>query len=291
MSEDIRISIDFLTHRKRKKLQKELGADGVLATIDLWLSTARQRPLGSLTGYTVEDIEIDANWCGEPGLLVDTLLKLGFLDYENGVYSLHNWESRQSWVVQTGDRSDRARFSRLAKINRCLFNELQEKGISSLSQKEYKKLMEDQRHVNEPLTVVEETLTPAPAPAPSPNEEKKKKKKATDLMKYLQSKIQEKDLSVFKDKIMEFLHYRKTVKKAPYKSEKGIDGFIADCVGCLGLGFDLVLCLERTMQKEWLTPDPAYFSKNGFNGSLVANSPIILKTTAEINAQIEGLLK
>lgn len=91
MIKKIRLNTDFVTHRKRKKLQKKLGSDGVVALIDLWLTTAVQRPSGVLEGYDKDDIEIVANWNGEEGLFVQTLLDIGFLDEQEGVYSIHNW--------------------------------------------------------------------------------------------------------------------------------------------------------------------------------------------------------
>jgi len=172
MSKDIRLSIDFLTHRKRKKLQRLLGSDGVLCLIDLWLSTARQRPSGTLTGYDEIDIELDANWDGEEGLFVKTLLSIGLLDDKDGVYHLHNWSDRQGWVVESEDRGDKARFSRLAKVNPKVFKELKAKCVYKISKDDYNKIKEASTTVNESSnetsTNVEETTTPAPAPAPSP---------------------------------------------------------------------------------------------------------------------------
>ena len=173
MPEDIRIALTFKNNRKRKKLHKRLGAEGVLSLIDLWLSVAENRPSGILTGYSINDIEIDANWSGKEGELVDVLLEYKFIDEDNGVFEMHNWAERQSWVFASEDRSDKARFSRMAKTHVPLYEELKEQGVNAISKKEYIKLTNTQRNVNETLTeskrVVKEAVTPAPAPSPIVN--------------------------------------------------------------------------------------------------------------------------
>ena len=184
MSEDIRISVDFLTHRKRRKLQRKLGAAGVLSAIDLWLSAAQQRPQGTLIDYTVDDIEIDANWEGDSGLFVETLLEVGFLDENDGVYSLHNWETRQGWVSESEDRADKARFSKLAQVNSAIYKKLKEKGVDRISKEEYREYKKMPKTASkaqseppaiankpqsEPPAIDSKSLAPAPAPAPSPS--------------------------------------------------------------------------------------------------------------------------
>ncbi|MBI9092999.1 MAG: hypothetical protein JEZ12_27610 [Desulfobacterium sp.] len=179
MSEDIRISVDFLYHRKTKKLRRSLGDAGVLSAIALWSSTARQRPTGILIGYTVDDIEIDANWEGDQGVFVETLLDVGFLDEEDGVYSLHNWKSRQGWVSESEDRADKARFSRLAQVNLRIYKELKDKGVTGISKDDYQKYKKMPATANDtpndsPATpgespaIASTALAPSPSPAPSP---------------------------------------------------------------------------------------------------------------------------
>jgi hypothetical protein len=140
MSGDIRIDLDFLNHRKRKKLQFKLGAEGVLALIDLWMSIAEHRSSGVLNGYDEMDIEIDANWRGEPGLFVSTLLDLGFLEKKDEAFAVHNWKERQPWVSAADDRSAKARLSILAKNHPELVKQLKNKGVNQLSKVEYAEL-------------------------------------------------------------------------------------------------------------------------------------------------------
>ncbi|MCP3927279.1 MAG: hypothetical protein GY714_32370 [Desulfobacterales bacterium] len=163
MAEDIRISLSFKNNRKKKKLQKKLGAEGVLSLFELWMSVATNKPSGVLTGYDAFDIEIDAEWNGEEGLFVETLLDCQFLDVdENGVYSLHNWDIRQPWVYQSPDRSDKARFSRLAKVNNEIYEKLKKDGVNAISKKDYLSLTNAVRVDNEASTSDEDLQNDTP---------------------------------------------------------------------------------------------------------------------------------
>jgi hypothetical protein len=110
MNTDIRIAISFKGHRKRKKLERILGSEAVLALIDLWIGTAMNHPEGKLTGMDELDISLEANWEGDPRKFVKTLIDVGFLDRDqDGTYSLHDWNEHQPWVVGAKVRSERAR--------------------------------------------------------------------------------------------------------------------------------------------------------------------------------------
>ena len=158
MNKDIRLLLDFKTHRKRKKLQNKLGAEGVLSLINLWLSVAEQRPDGILTGYDESDIEIDADWEGKPGEFVSELLEIGFLIKEDSVFKIYGWQEKQEWVCDSINRSGKARFSKLASMDKELFEKLKAKGVNSITVEEYKDLTKKQRPVNVSLSNVNDSL-------------------------------------------------------------------------------------------------------------------------------------
>lgn len=108
--EDFRIKTDFIANPKRKKLQRKLGADGVLALIDLWTNLTITSPKGFI-GKTKEDIEVQSNWQGECGLLADTLLTDGtrFVDQKEDGFYAHDWEINQPWVFNYDKRQEIAR--------------------------------------------------------------------------------------------------------------------------------------------------------------------------------------
>ena len=105
MNTDIRISTSFLNHRKRKKLKQVLGPGSTDYLIDLWINTAINRPKGILYDMDKGDIALDAGWEGLSGYFVDTLLEVGFLDFDGEWFRLHDWQEHQSWVIGSDDRS------------------------------------------------------------------------------------------------------------------------------------------------------------------------------------------
>lgn len=109
MNPDARISTALAEHPKTKKLQKRLGAAGCWGLVCLFLWTARNRPEGSLSGMSDEDIELAANWQGEDGALVLALSAVGFIDGQIGERQIHDWEEHNPWAYGARERSDAAR--------------------------------------------------------------------------------------------------------------------------------------------------------------------------------------
>jgi hypothetical protein len=113
MPEDIRVKIGRLSlrdHRKTEKLIKALGMAGPTYLLFLWIRAAETRPKGVLTGYTEDDIALDAKYDGDPRVLVEALLNSGFLDRnrETGEYALHDWKGHQPWIFFADRRSEQA---------------------------------------------------------------------------------------------------------------------------------------------------------------------------------------
>jgi len=108
---DYRIKVGFLSHPKTIKLKRRTGAEGVLAFIGLmeYCTVNTSRSIGNFAGLTDEDIEIAARWNGEPGLLADSLIEVGYLDGEEGSRSIHDFVEHQPWLAGARDRSRRAR--------------------------------------------------------------------------------------------------------------------------------------------------------------------------------------
>ena len=210
MSADIRISVGFPDHPKTVKLDRRLGFQGIRSLLALWTWAAQNRPDGDLGGAngrsTVvrrpldeEDIEIAARWPGEPGLFVATLVALGWLDRTERGYLLHEWQQHNPWVAAATDRSDKARFSRVAKTHPDIYKSLCEQGIRAISAEEFARLKAgwplrdrstgvegpfDDRSttVRRPFN---ERATPSPSPAPSPIERKEKEREARETARPL----------------------------------------------------------------------------------------------------------
>lgn len=110
MNTDIRIAVSFKDHRKRKKLRILLGENATDYILDLWISTAMNHPTGVLTGMDEIDIALEAGWTKDPHVLIKGLLESKFLEVsKKGVYSLHDWEEHQGYVVHAKDRSIKAK--------------------------------------------------------------------------------------------------------------------------------------------------------------------------------------
>jgi hypothetical protein len=171
MNTDIRISVSFRNHRKRAKLRMILGERSTDYLVDLWLSVAMDRPDGNLYGMDAMDIAIMAGWGSDPHVLVNALVDVGFLDVTtverplNGVatpqYSLHDWCEHNGYASAATDRSDKSRFSRMAKTHPAIYEDLKEKGQESITSEEYRRLTTVER----PLT---NRLSPSPLPSPLP---------------------------------------------------------------------------------------------------------------------------
>lgn len=110
MNSDIRISVSFKGHRKRKKLQAILGPGSTDYLIDLWIGAAVTRPVGILHGFDALDIAMEAGWSGDPEVFKDALIKAGFLDVlQDGTYALHDWKEHQPFVIHAKTRSESAK--------------------------------------------------------------------------------------------------------------------------------------------------------------------------------------
>lgn len=107
---DARIETSFRTHPKRVKLHRRLGADGPLAFLDLLLFATESRPNGILD--SAEDVEIAAQWAGDEGKLVETLIELTLLDKEKGgKLRIHDWNEHNAFAANAPSRRFAARLA------------------------------------------------------------------------------------------------------------------------------------------------------------------------------------
>lgn len=172
MNTDIRLSVGFWQHPKTRKTAKRLGLEGVRSLQILWLWAALNRSDGNLSGMDWEDIELAADWQGEERTFFDFCLGVWIDESPHG-YALHDWKDHNSWASEADERSDRARFSRLATVNRAAYARLKAAGVNAVSKDEYERLTTAQRPSDErPANAgraVDAPPTPAPSPAPTHN--------------------------------------------------------------------------------------------------------------------------
>jgi hypothetical protein len=160
MNTDIRISVSFRNHRKRKRLKMVLGPGATDYLLDLWIATAMNRPSGVLYDMDAVDIALDAGWDGEPEEFVDALMKCGFMDFDGETYSMHDWEDHQGYVVHSDVRKERAKKA-AAKRWECKGNADAMPQACSEHAASMPQACGEHAQGNAP--------SPAPIPAPSPN--------------------------------------------------------------------------------------------------------------------------
>lgn len=91
-NEYFRLKIGFFSSLKILKLKRRLGADGVLAWIQLLSFAADFKPDGDLSDLEVEEVAVVAGYQGDSVIFVETLLDIRLLDGStDGSLSLHNW--------------------------------------------------------------------------------------------------------------------------------------------------------------------------------------------------------
>jgi hypothetical protein len=118
MNTDIRISVSFKNHRKRKKLTRILGIGSDIYLIDLWITVAMDCPEGILFGWDKNDIADSCNWNDDPKILVDALIECNFLEKDSdGNYSIHDWCEHQGWACKAKERSIKAKKAAEARWN------------------------------------------------------------------------------------------------------------------------------------------------------------------------------
>ena len=157
LNTDIRISVSFKGHRKRKRLKMVLGAGSTDYLIDLWISTAMNHPDGKLVGMDEIDIALEAGWEGDAKEFVAALVRCGFLDECESGYCLHDWEDHQLYAVHAEERKERARNAAAKRWgNRKNANSIPEA------------MLKDADSMPEAMPLPTPSPTPSPSPTPTP---------------------------------------------------------------------------------------------------------------------------
>ena len=174
MCSDIRIDVDFYDHPKTIKLQRRFGSDGLIALQRLWVFAAKHKSSGELTSMDAEEISIAMRWQGDCEAFVAALVDLRWLDIMSGQYVIHDWSEHNPWAAASADRSDKARFSKMASLYPDIYAELKAKGYDSITVDTYKALTCCKRvaldAVNDSLNdslVIRSSPTPSPTPSPT----------------------------------------------------------------------------------------------------------------------------
>jgi len=167
---DARISVGLPAHPKTKKLIRRLGEGGAWRLVCLFLWVAQSRPDGDLSGMTGEDIELAADWQGEEGAFIKALIEVGFVDGEEGAYSIHDWQEHNPWAAGADARSEKSKWLALCKHHgRAKAAEMMPAYAARLQESSKK---DDQckhkAHASSASSMHEAENSSAPSPSPSP---------------------------------------------------------------------------------------------------------------------------
>lgn len=134
MNDDFRVKNSFVRNIKTFKMIQKFGEGSVFWLLKIWAYASENCTNGIFEGYSDTDIEYVANLPTEAiGKFVKSLHEIGFIDYNNGVYSLHNWPEHNPWVVEEDSRKNTYRLNALSKYNKDLYNLLKNNGITGIT--------------------------------------------------------------------------------------------------------------------------------------------------------------
>ena len=183
---DARISVGLPAHPKTKKLIRRLGEGGAWRLVCLFLWVAQSRPDGDLSGMTGEDIELAADWQGEEGAFIKALIEVGFVDGEEGAYSIHDWQEHNPWAAGADARSEKSKWLALCKHHgRAKAAEMMPAYAARLQESSKKDdQCKHEAHASSASSMHEaensSAPSPSPLPLPSPNVENLKTSVASD---------------------------------------------------------------------------------------------------------------
>ncbi len=106
----------FMTCPSAKRLEKQLGGEGVAAWLKLLFFALRQRPDGVLAGMSADDVAWAAGWDGQAELFVHVLLHAGLLERTGeNLLRVVEWEVYNQFQDKAQQRRQAARKAACAR--------------------------------------------------------------------------------------------------------------------------------------------------------------------------------
>lgn len=127
---------DYFEHPKTKRLIGLLGKGAESYPIKLWCYCAKYHPeKGIFLDYSAEEIEGILCWDGEKTILVNALVKVGFLHKKGNKYEINDWLDHEGHIAKFKQRSKlaaKARWKNIIKPSNATSNAKGEVKQSSL---------------------------------------------------------------------------------------------------------------------------------------------------------------
>ena len=181
MNTDFRISVTFPAHPKALKLMRRLGDRAFYCLVRLWAFTASNKSKGVLERMDDEDVELAADWQGDPGTFVEALLDLSLLDRdEQGRLCIHDWQEHNAFAAHASERSEKAKKAAEARWQKRLgddgnaqkCSEQCSSNAGSIAGGNAQAMQTDATsYAPSPTPTPTPTPTPSPNPKPIPNTE------------------------------------------------------------------------------------------------------------------------
>ncbi len=113
----LNLDIDYFAHPKTKRLVRLLGKGSEVLPLKLWCYTAKYfKEDGRLTGISTQEIESEVSWWGEPGQMVEVMLKEVFLERDaDGTLMVHDWAEHEGHISAFSERAKAAAKARWDK--------------------------------------------------------------------------------------------------------------------------------------------------------------------------------
>ena len=109
MNTDFRLSVGYFEHPKVQKLERRLGAEGVLSHLRLLRFVSQYKPDGNLSGMDAEEVGMAGGFKGEAGTFVDALISLRLLDKRATGLHVHDWADHNPYAAHAEARTEKAR--------------------------------------------------------------------------------------------------------------------------------------------------------------------------------------
>src|SRR4051812_43291160 len=161
----LNVDLDYLEHRKTKRLIGLLGRGAEVLPIRLWSYCGKFHcENGRLTGYSEQEIESLATWWGKSGVMLPAMKTCEYMDHDEIGWFMHEWLEHQGHLVafkvkgkaMAKTRWDKARAeaARLAASNAdSMLQALPQKVVGSVGKAESEKGSEGAGRKGFPVTV------------------------------------------------------------------------------------------------------------------------------------------
>lgn len=113
----LNLDLDYFEHPKTRRLVGLLGRGSEAFPLRLWCYCGKYHPGdGRLSDYSVQEIESVLCWYGQPGQLIEAMVKVGFIHKDSKGYYVHDWLTHSGHLSAFKERATKGAKARWEKI-------------------------------------------------------------------------------------------------------------------------------------------------------------------------------